>query len=125
VHWHAEEFQAAVEAWNNGAVDGFNTFGDGAWTYSVARTCGQPLSSQRLLVSSFNENLGHEAGETETFAAYTKHVLADTEPPTSDQGGSNFGGCQLSVTFSANTVPVCPFAFASERVCFCSKAAQS
>ena len=40
IFWFTDEFKAARDMWNGGAIDNFNSFGDNDWTYSAVNSCG-------------------------------------------------------------------------------------
>ena len=104
----ADEFTMARDLWNDGMIDGFNTFSDMDFAYSVTNSCGA-MGTGMLVASDETETardpgaLGAEAEEAGTFAAYTHLVYQDVTPPTSgtlDAADAAANACMLTYTFT-------------------------
>lgn len=101
----ADEFNLAVEAWQDGAVDGWSDLQDGDWGYTLASSCFPTTGRVDLIRFSAAEDLGAEASEADTFASYERLQFADTNP--SVVGGESGRGCLMDFSIAspdANTV---------------------
>jgi hypothetical protein len=87
-----------VARWNDGAVDNWATFVTGDWEYSVSSSpgCNASIPFTPLARSSAKDNLGAEAGEAATFAAYTSITFVDTDPESVGTASDASSGCTLT-----------------------------
>lgn len=77
----ADEFNVAVDAWNGGAVDGFNMASNNDWTYTLSNQCGGGgLNAVPLLQSEAPEDLLLEADERGTFGSYARVSYYEDTP---------------------------------------------
>ena len=93
----AEEFNAAVDAWQGGPMGDFSD--SSGWTYQIWNECSQPpLVLQELSQSDAAETLGAESGESNVFGAYDRVKFTDDHPEISVTVSSSDATCNIAVS---------------------------
>jgi hypothetical protein len=120
----ADEFKVAVKNWNDGAVDGWNSFTDNDWTYRMVpapANCTTALQGQLVKTttpeSARDANaLGAEAGESD-FTGYTPLSYQEANPQSVGQPGApGEPPCNLNYNILLKGKSVCSICDASLKI---------
>lgn len=83
-----------MDAWQDGAVDGWDGFQAGDFAYTLANSCDPISTTLGLTPQAVSEDLGAESDEQDTFLPYTPIVFADFAPTAA--AGADGSGCMLT-----------------------------